>query len=128
MKVTSNETVATVTRSFTITEDGPVHPMEYSLTGKQVKVEGGTIEYHWTPEGWAVRNAYAISLRCTVLKKDGTESLLTHSRKPGVTPNNHREPTLVLHQSYAWLARVVDLLRPEGDSTMAALDDAEVTG
>ena len=126
MKVTTTHSAMKVTREFTITGDGPVVPMAYNRQGKQVRVLRGAIEYTWTPEGWIVINEYAVNLLCIVLKKDGSESVNSHNRRPEAT-SNWTATQLEVDEEYAWLQPIIDLLRPTGEPSMMSLKGTEVT-
>ena len=127
MKVSSTNSNATITRSFTITEGNPVVHMAYSSPPKEVVVDRGTIKYTWDGGRWVVKDCWAVVVVGDVLKKDGTRSKNTHSRKGEAEPNTWREPEYVPHENWAWLQPIIDLLRPSGDLSMMVLTDSEVS-
>jgi hypothetical protein len=116
MKYTDDSTTATYTRRINIT-DGPVHGQAYSTTGRQFRAERITIPYALTDAGtWEVYSAWAIDITGVVLRKDGSDSQNTHSRKPD-SANRYREP-LRFEGEWAWVGELIDAARPEGRVTL----------
>jgi len=126
MKVTTGQAHATISRSFVINTDNPVVDMAYSNPPKEVVVDRGTIEYDWKDGRWIVKSYWSVTVVGDVLKKDGTRSKNTHSRNAREARGSLRAPELVLHEDWAWLQSIIDLLRPNGDLSMTVLNEAEV--
>jgi len=126
MKVTTEQTSATITRSFVISTDNPVVGMAYSSPPKEVVVDRGTIEYTWKDGRWVAKDRWAVTVVGDVLKKDGTRSKNTHTRNAREAQGSWSAPELVLHEDWAWLQPIIDLLRPNGDLSMTVLNEAEV--
>lgn len=129
MKVSTMTTHMVITRRFTITEGLPVIPMAYCDPRKDVRIDRGVIKYTWEDGGWKVRDAWAIDLIGSVLKKDGTDSKNTHSRHP--EDSYHWKLGLpgrewVAPEGYLWLEAIVAELRPSGDLSMSVLSEHEV--
>lgn len=122
MKVTTDHTKAEITRAFTITENHPIVPFAYARPPKDIRVTHGSITYTWKDGEWVVLGETSITVSGVVLKKDGSDSKLTHHRWP--TQVSYREP--VFTERFAWLQPIVDLLRPRGDMSMMVLNEAEV--
>jgi hypothetical protein len=126
MKVSSTNSAARIVRSFVITEGNPVVHMAYSSPVKEVVVDRGTIEYTFENGRWIVKNHWAVEVVGDVLKKDRTRSKNAHKRTAADAPNTWSSPELVVHETWAWLQPIIDLLRPNGDLSMMVLTEAEV--
>jgi hypothetical protein len=122
MKVTSKDTRAEIVRWVDITEDHPVVPAAYFDPPKNVRVEHVSITYTWIDGSWKAIGADHVTLRGTVLKKDGTPGKADHRRRPKTRSWTDR----TYAPEFAWLYPVIDLLRPSGDVSMAVPDEAEV--
>lgn len=110
MKVTSEK----ITRYFTIDDDRPVVHMAYSDPPKKVVIERGHIDYTFDVDTgrWVAKDAWAITVSGTVLKKDGTPSKNSHSRNGA--------------QDWKWMGAIIDLLRPKGTVATMKLNGTEV--
>lgn len=118
MKVSTGDTHMKITRQFVITENHPVVPMAYSSPPKQVRIERGVINYVWKDGAWVVGSSFSVTVGGAVLKKDGTPGKNDHTRRAPDT--FYREP------AWPWLDEIIELLRPDGDLTMATLTEYEV--
>jgi hypothetical protein len=125
MKVSTEPAHMTVVRRFKISEGHPVVGMAYSRDGKKIRVYAGEIDYTWKDGRWIITSEYSIKLNSVVLRKDGTDSKNLHSRPPGSTRARYDQPW-ELHEDFAWLQPIIDLLRPGGDLTMTILNEHEV--
>lgn len=122
MKVTSKGARAEIVQAADITEDHPVVPAAYFDPPKKVRVEYVSITYTWIDGSWKVEDEDHVTLRGTVLKKDGTPGKTDHRRRPKTRSWTDR----TYAPEFAWLYPVIDLLRPSGDISMTVLDEAEV--
>jgi hypothetical protein len=126
MKVSSEESYATVVRQFTITEGNPVVPMAYSEMAKKVQVERGSISYQYRDGRWIVKNYHAIDVVGSVLKKDGTPGKSEHRRHPGSPSDWWSTWQYVPAPGWEWLQAIINLLRPVGDLSMMNPHETEV--
>jgi hypothetical protein len=127
MKVTSGQDSQRITRRFTIEADQPVVAMAYSNPPKKVVIERGSIDYTFDSESgrWVAKDAWAITVAGTVLKKDGTPSKNDHSRRAQEKYlRGQRE--YIPAEGWEWLQLIIDLLRPTGHVSMMTLNEAEV--
>ncbi len=125
MKVSSEESYATVVRQFTITEGNPVVPMAYSETAKKVQVERGSISYTLKDGRWIVKGHWTIDVVGSVLKKDGTPGKSVHRRRPE-SPSGQITWQYVPAPGWEWLQAIINLLRPVGDLSMMNPHETEV--
>lgn len=85
--------------------DGPVLQQQTSFTGKRMRVEMITVRFaSRNGRDWEVQGA---DLHGPVLKMDGTDSLNTAS--------NHVMRYDLDSSRYAWLRKLLDAIRPEGE-------------
>ncbi len=104
------EDAAAYTRFVTV-EDGPIHRQAHSLNGKEFRVERVVIQYTLKDGRWDIDSSYAVSLGGTVLKKDGSDSRVAHSRHPEIADWRNVHFT----GEWEWVQQLVDALRPTGD-------------
>jgi hypothetical protein len=102
----------TMTRVLDITEGRPVVDQAYS--NRKVRVTSVEIKYAFDVERarWYVRGHHHVKVSGAVLRKDGKDSKLTHDRWPEPAPGTFRSPEYVAHPDWAWLAPLIDLMRP----------------
>lgn len=128
MKITSQNTHATVTRSFTIDADRPVVDMAHSSPPKKVRISRGVIRYDYEDGRWIVGGGYSIDISGTVLKQDGADSKNDHKRKPGEDWKATRAAgAYVPSEEFTWLRPIINLLRPAGAVALVKLAKAEVS-
>lgn len=123
MKVSTEQSNMKIKRWFHIDEDQPVVTMAYSSNGKKVRVIRGTVEYLWKDGRWVVDSQFSVDLVTVVLKKDGSDSLNTHSRRADTEGYSGKENWT---EQFTWLGPIVDLLRPTGEVALMVLNEAEV--
>lgn len=121
MKVSTQQSTAKIKRWVRV-DNGPVHAQAYSSSGKRFRVELVTIEYAWKNGEWVIDSSFAVSLTGTVLKKDGTDSKVTHSGHPEYKSWNSRE----YGDEFEWLNEVIEILRPRADLSMVTLREHEL--
>lgn len=112
MKFTSKDAEMTMTRSLDITEGSPVVNQAYSE--RLIRVTSVEIKYTFDPERvrWFTRSYHNIKVSGVVLKKDGTDSKLTHDRWAKEADRSALSPEYVAHPDWAWLVTLIDLMRP----------------
>lgn len=112
MKFSSRDAEMTMTRHLGITEGHPVVNQAYS--DRKVRVTSVEIKYTFDVERvrWFVRSDHHTRVFGTVLKKDGTDSKLTHERRGERADDTVLSPEYVAHPDWAWLATLIDLMRP----------------
>lgn len=118
MKFTEAQPSQTRCVRYISIEDGPVHGLEYSATGRRFRVETVTVEYTLTPAGtWEVRSAWDIRVTGTVLKNDGSDSKNGHSRRPETDRTSYGQPPR-FEGEWQWAGDLIEAARPTGTITL----------
>lgn len=123
MKVTTSEieTKATVRRVARITGDRPVvQPDGYR---RAFAVDTVVIDYTWKDGRFVVDDNFAVHLDGPWQKKDGQDA---KDRAVGMRPERVHYTSQEWKPEYAFLAPIIELLRPFAELAMATLDGAEV--
>lgn len=120
MKVTTEQTTATVRRVVKI-EDGPVlHPDGYR---RKFQVETVVIDYVWKDGRFQLEGSFSIHMSGHWIKKDGTHALDTAA---GMRPSYLTYTSHELEPQYNFLLPLVDQLRPGPDLSMIIMKDHEL--
>jgi len=120
MKVTTDQARATVRRVARITDGPVVHPSGYK---RDFRVETVVIDYAWKGGRFVIEGTFSIHLSGPWLKKDGSNAKDSAGR---MRPQYESWSSDDFAPQYAFLAPIIDLLRPNGDLSMTTLNELEI--